>query len=284
MSSGFTGLILLKIAKGETAVKKLLAVDYDNTLFQNGEIAKDTLNEIRKFRDDGNLFGIVSGRDYVTGYKTFRAENLFEFDFLLLKTGAMAVDVDGNVIYDDTFDGGMPWGEGTLASEVIRLSFEMGAPFVTTSAGKDRRYYYSQYPNGMEREIRQPRPHSEIAVIGDIGMMSTICKDEESATLITEKLKREFGTVLNPLQNGIAIDISKAGVDKGTGIQKFAEYTGISFENIWVAGDNYNDIAMLEMFHSCAMTNGVAEAKNKAEYVCDTVGDVIRIIREKSTV
>ncbi|MBR0359818.1 MAG: HAD hydrolase family protein, partial [Clostridia bacterium] len=59
---------------------------------------------------------------------------------------------------------------------------------------------------------------------------------------------------------------------------------GIQLQNVWVAGDNYNDIAMLEMFHSCAMTNGVAEAKNKAEYVCDTVGDVIRIIREKSTV
>ena len=265
-------------------MRKLLAVDYDNTLFQNGKIAKDTLDEIEKFRADGNLFGIVSGRDYVTGYEEFRQENLIEFDFLLLKTGAMAVDAGGDIIYEDTFDGSMQWNNSTLVPEVIRLSFEMGAPFVTTSVGKDRRYYYSEYPDGLERETRIPRPHSEISGIAQAGLMSTICKDEESATEITRKLKAEFGEVLNPLQNGIAIDISKAGIDKGTGIRKFAEYMGIQLQNVWVAGDNYNDIAMLEMFHSCAMTNGVAEAKNKAEYVCDTVGDVIRIIREKSTV
>ncbi len=265
-------------------MRYLLAVDYDNTLFQNGEIAKDTLDEIENFRADGNLFAIVSGRDYVTGYEAFKSENLFEFDFLLLKTGAMAVDADGDVIYEYTFDGGMSWGGGTLVSEVIRLSFEMGAPFVTMSIGKERRYYYREYPDGLVRDTRVPRPHSEIVDIAEAGLMSTICTDEESATVITQKLKAEFGEVLNPLQNGIAIDISGVGVDKGTGIRKFAEHIGIELENVWVAGDNYNDIAMLEMFHSCAMTNGVAEAKNTAEYVCDTVGDVIRLIREKSTV
>lgn len=265
-------------------MRKLLAVDYDNTLFQNGKIAKDTLDEIEKFRADGNLFGIVSGRDYVTGYEEFRQENLFEFDFLLLKTGAMAVDAGGDIIYEDTFDGSMQWNNSTLVPEVIRLSFELGAPFVTTSVGKERRYYYREYPDGLSREIRVPRPHSEIAGIDQVGLMSTICTDEESATVITQKLRREFGEVLNPLQNGVAIDISKAGIDKASGIEKYAKYLGIDIENIWVAGDNYNDIAMLKAFHSCAMTNGVNEAKNTAEYVCDTVGDAIRLIKEKSTV
>ena len=265
-------------------MKKLLAVDYDNTLFQNGEIAKDTLYEIEKFRADGNLFGIVSGRDYVTGYKIFKREGLFEFDFLLLKTGAMALDFDGNVIYEDTFNGSMPWGGSTLVKEVARLSFEMDAPFITASIGKDRRYYYKAYPEGLEREYRQPRPHSEILGIGDVGLISTICRDEESATTITEKFKTEFGQVLNPLQNGIAIDISKVGIDKASGTKKLAEYMKIPVENVWVAGDNYNDLAMLKAFHSCAMSNGVAEAKAVAEYTCNTVGEVIRLISEKSTV
>lgn len=259
-------------------MKYMLAVDYDNTLFQNGEIEKETLDAIERFRAEGNLFGIVSGRDYVTGVKTFKKENMFPFDFLLLKTGAMACDADGNIIYEDTFDGSMTWGKSTLVAEVFRRSFEMGARFCTMSVGKVRSYYYKDYPDGLKREYREPHPHSELRDVGNVGLVSVICENEESATQITQALKSEFGRVLNPLQNTIAIDISPAGIDKATGTKKFAEHMGIALDNVWVAGDNYNDLAMLKAFHSCAMTNGVDAAKEAAEYVCDTVGDVIKII------
>ncbi len=265
-------------------MKYMLAVDYDNTLFQNGEIAKDTLDAIRQFREDGNLFGIVSGRDYVTGYKTFREENLFEFDFLLLKTGAMAVDANGNVLYEKTFNGSMPWGKSTLVSEVFKCAFEMGAKFGTTSVGKGRKYYYRIYPDGLKREYREAHPHSELTQIGDVGLVSVICENDNAATTITATLKEVFGSVLNPLQNTIAIDISAYGIDKASGTKKFAEHMQIPVENIWVAGDNYNDIAMLKAFHSCAMANGVPEAKAVAKYTCDTVGDVIKLIYEKGAV
>lgn len=56
---------------------------------------------------------------------------------------------------------------------------------------------------------------------------------------------------------------------------------GIAHENIWTAGDNFNDVTMLENFHGCAMSHGVEEAITAAEYVCDNVADVIKIILEK---
>ena len=259
-------------------MKYILAVDYDNTLFQNGVISPKTLKEIEKFRKDGNLFGIVSGRDYVTGYETFKTENLFDFDFLLLKTGAMACDGGGDILYEDTVNGSMPWGDKTLISAVFDRAFGLGAKFATTSVGKERKYYYKDYPEGLEREYRKAHPHSELAKIGNTGLVSVICDTEEQATVIAKKLKEEFGYVLNPLQNTIAIDISPAGIDKATGIAKYAEFMRIPFENIYVAGDNYNDLAMLGKYHSCAMTNGVDAAKNISEYVCDTVGDYIELI------
>lgn len=261
-------------------MKYMLAVDYDNTLFQNGEISRETLEAIDEFRSKGNIFGIVSGRDYITGFKTFKAEKLFPFDFLLLKTGAMACDSDGKLIYEDRFDGSMPWGESTLICELFKRSFELGADFCTTSVGKDRRYYYKDYPDGLEREYRTPHPHSELYDIGETGLVSVICETESDAARITQALKDEFGSVINPLQNTIAIDISSVGVDKATGIAKYAKLMGIPVGNIWTAGDNYNDIEMLKAYHSCAMTNGVDAAKKASEYVCDTVGDAIRIIEK----
>lgn len=263
-------------------MKYMLAVDYDNTLFQNGEISKETLEAIKEFRNKGNLFGVVSGRDYVTGFETFKAENLFQFDFLLLKTGAMACDENGTVLFEDTVNGSMPWGDSTIVEEVFKRSFEMGARFGTTSVGKNRAYYFKDYPDGLDREFRKPHPHSELSDIGNFGLVSILCQDEESATEIAQVLKNEFGSILNPLQNTIAIDISPSGVDKATGIAKYAELMGIPVDNIWTAGDNYNDLAMLKAYHSCAMTNGVSAAKAAAEYVCDTVGDAIKIMEEKA--
>ncbi|MBQ3124911.1 MAG: HAD-IIB family hydrolase [Clostridia bacterium] len=263
-------------------MKYMLAVDYDNTLFQNDEISKETIEAINEFRSLGNLFGIVSGRDYVTGFETFKAENLFPFDFLLLKTGAMACDANGDVLYETTINGKMLWGESTLVPKLAKSAFECGANFCTVSVGKTRRYFYKNYPDGLDREFRTPHPHSELLDVEEVGQISVLCKTDEKATEVAKKLKTEFGSVLNPLQNTIAIDISPAGIDKATGIEKYAKYMGIPYENIWVAGDNYNDLAMLKSYHSCAMTCGVDAAKEAAEYVCDTVGDVIKIIKEKA--
>lgn len=259
-------------------MKYMLAVDYDRTLFQDGEISKKTLAAIDEFRAGGNLFGIVSGRDYITGYETFKKENLFPFDFLLLKTGAMACGKNGEVLYEDTADGTEIRNGKPLVAALFERAFELGALFCTTSVGKERAYYYKDYPEGLDREYRTPHPHSELFDICEFGLVSVICEDNVSGTYITKKLCEEFGDLLNPLQNNIAIDISPAGIDKATGIRKYAEMMNIPYENIRVAGDNYNDLAMLEAYKSCAMSGGVEAAKKAADCVCDTVGDYIELI------
>ena len=55
---------------------------------------------------------------------------------------------------------------------------------------------------------------------------------------------------------------------------------GVARKDIWSAGDNYNDIAMLAPYHGCAMANGVQAAKDAAEYVCKDIADVIDTLRK----
>ena len=50
------------------------------------------------------------------------------------------------------------------------------------------------------------------------------------------------------------------------------------YDNIWVSGDNYNDIPMVKQYHGCAVENAVDELKNIAEHNCGNVGDAIRIV------
>ena len=106
-----------------------------------------------------------------------------------------------------------------------------------------------------------------------------LCDTEEYAAEVCEILKKEFDGI-NPTQNGRCIDITAAGVGKASGIATLAQIMGVAEENVWTAGDNYNDIDMLLKYHGCAMESGVEAAKKAAEYTCDTVADVIKMIMD----
>ncbi|MBR2972716.1 MAG: HAD hydrolase family protein, partial [Clostridia bacterium] len=94
---------------------------------------------------------------------------------------------------------------------------------------------------------------------------------------VCENLKSEFDGI-NPTQNGRCIDITAVGVGKASGIATLAQIMKVDEENIWTAGDNYNDIDMLLKYHGCAMESGVDAAKKAAGCTCNAVADVIKMI------
>ena len=47
--------------------------------------------------------------------------------------------------------------------------------------------------------------------------------------------------------------------------------------DIWSVGDNYNDLAMIEPFHGCAMINGVDAVKEAAEYTVSSIAEVVEL-------
>jgi len=98
---------------------------------------------------------------------------------------------------------------------------------------------------------------------------------------VVEKLREEFGSVLNPTRNGSFMDISPAGVDKATGLARYARLAGVPRENVWTVGDNHNDIPMLKAFHGCAIAGRPAAESDAAEFVVDEVADVVEMLLGK---
>ena len=49
-------------------MRYLLASDLDGTLYVHGLNVQKNIDAINRFRKEGHLFGIVTGRDYVNGY------------------------------------------------------------------------------------------------------------------------------------------------------------------------------------------------------------------------
>lgn len=261
-------------------MKKMLASDYDGTLNRGG-ITERTLAALQKFREQGNLFGVVTGRDFVRSYINFRKENAFPFDFIICHNGTVGVNQEGEVLFAASVDGGMKWGESTLAQELIRRCLELtdspcGLSFETT-----RLDFHPDSNKKTESDGTIYSPLSALADVGRFNLANAICEDDDAAALVTAKLREEFGEVLNPLQNGRCIDISPAGVDKCYGIERYAQLMGVALDDIWTAGDNYNDISMLKKFHGCAMSNTPQSVQEAGEYVCDGVAEVIALALEK---
>ena len=259
-------------------MKYIVASDFDGTLIQNGVVNDKTVNAIKKLQKQGHFFGVVTGRDYVMGYEVFKKFDLFPFDFVITHNGASACDKDGNIYFSEFIKGGEVRGKSTLAQELIERCMELSSDSCGIAFNKTRLDFHPDFPDGGKGKDREYSAHSALKDVTDFVLANVVCKTADAAFEVTEKLKTEFGDVLNPLQNGRCIDISAVGVDKSHGIKKLAEHLCVSTDCIWTAGDNYNDIPMIKAFHGCAMSDGVKDLKDIAEYVCDDVGEVIEII------
>ncbi|MBQ9263098.1 MAG: HAD family phosphatase [Clostridia bacterium] len=88
--------------------------------------------------------------------------------------------------------------------------------------------------------------------------------------LIRERLRGIDGILITQSGPG-NIEIMPEGVDKGRGIQDFAERMGIGLEEVMALGDEENDIPMLAIAgYGVAMGNGSEKTKAAARYVTDT--------------
>lgn len=258
-------------------MRNIVASDYDGTLNQGG-ISADTVEMIQKLQAEGHLFGIVTGRDYSGGFRLFKREKRFPFDFIISHNGAVAYDQEGNILFSQFLNGSMEWRGSTLVQELIRICLEMtGNPCGVAF----ERLKLNFHPDSLSEGKGDISAYSPISVLQDIkefNLANALCDTPERAGQIVEALKKEFGNLINPVQNGRCIDISPGGVDKSTGIAHYAEIMNVPLSNIWTVGDNYNDISMLRNYHGCAMASGVESAAQVAEHICDNVGDVIKII------
>ncbi len=259
-------------------MKYILFSDYDGTLCQNGEIDKNVSEAIKEFRDRGNLFAVVTGRNYKIGYAEFKESNKFSFDYIINSNGAFACDNKGDIVFSKYVDGSMFDKKTNLILSLIMRGMELTKGYCVVGEEKTLWHFYWNKANGNDKY----NPFSDIEKIKKFSSIHLQSETVEQAKNVCNVLQKEFGEIINSSVNGNCIDINPAGVNKAAGIQNLIETIGIDEEYVWCVGDNYNDIPMIQKYHGSAIKNGVEELKNIAEHVCDDVGDVIRIILEKN--
>ena len=241
---------------------KIIGSDYDGTLNHGGiDDAKKTA--IEKWRCAGNVFALISGRGPENVLKIYK-EKQFGCDYLIANNGAIILKTDGEIVSDIRC-------KGEIAFPLLKLLFKNGCQWGDVQTAFPCRVFADE----NECEEAGDYTMENAPEIPYFNQISTVLPDFETAEKITALIAENFGSELNPLQNGVCIDIVRNDMNKAKGLYILADILGAEYRNIIAVGDNVNDRDMIKEFRSYAMANGVDSIKELADYITESVTELI---------
>jgi len=251
----------------------LFASDYDGTLNRGG-ISPAVREAIARFRAGGNLFGVVTGRDWDM-FRILEKEKL-PLDFILAMNGAMCIAADGGIL-----DCARQKNDGCVRGIAEHVGARYGF-WVRTVLVREAVLFDAAHPDGDERTAPLCRADADApGGVREFSQMNTRCATAEEAARCTAEINARWGSAVHALQNGVCIDMPPAGYDKGVGVARYADRMGVPHENVYCAGDNMNDHAMIARFHGLAVENAVPALKETAEAVFPDVAAMLAWIMNK---
>lgn len=237
---------------------KIIASDFDGTINYRGKISDEDKAAIRKFRQAGNKFGIVTGRD-VELSQWIRQGDGFEFDFIISCTGAFIRSGEGDVLYSKK-------GKiGSFFYELIEKAMELKAGFFAISNVFNKCYV------DVLGKIQ-----TDLSMLKEFTHANCNFSSEESAQQFADFVNENYRDKISAHRNGWSVDMPPANTSKVSGIYEYAKM----FENpeIYAVGDNVNDMPMIKEFCGYAVSNAVDSVKAVAKHQCDRICDMIEEI------
>ena len=223
---------------------KIIASDFDGTLYRHSRISERDREAIQKWQAAGNLFGLVTGR----GGEIFCevAELGVTLDFTIAHNGAVILDREGNILRRDAFDAAISKDYFDYAYDESGFTFQYEKPDTSKCEGTE----------------------TQIALL---------LHTQEEAQALCIKVNERFGDRLNSFTNGWWINTVAKDIRKAAGIAHFAEICGVTRENIWVIGDSYNDLSMLTAYDGYIVSTADDGMKKLIPNVCEDIAHLTEI-------
>lgn len=246
----------------------LFATDFDGTLnlYPHG-VTREVIEMIGRFRSQGNVFGIITGRNYTNAMWLFE-EYGYLCDFFMCMTGAYAIDGQGKLLFEYK-------GDGEILPEIIPFIYSMNPRYLTFSDGSfNYEVDLSVPPDESSEAIRVAREHKSFTQI------NTAFHTEEEKDEASRRIEERYADKVCPQANGTCLDIPPAEVTKGTAVLRMAGVFGVSPQHIYTAGDNDNDIPMLKDFYGFSLPYGSKGAQAAAKEVLMNVEQMLKRVLE----
>ncbi|MBC8630414.1 HAD family phosphatase [[Eubacterium] tenue] len=262
-------------------MKKLLASDVDGTLYVNKEINKKSIEYIKRFREEGNIFLLCTGRN-LGGIKHLFDEYDMEVDGFVLCNGSIVLYKDFNPLHNEYMD-----------DDTIKLLFE---------EARDNSLYNFYFANEENLYIIDGYNTHPVISSSDISNKMNIIKLKEEdfyknkycANIVGIDIKDEcinkaenkkidiknkFSDKVSVYRNLSFIDIVPRNTSKGSGISKVLERYGVKEDNVFVIGDSWNDLSMFEKYsNSYTFSYSEKDLKAHAKNIVDTFYDCLEDI------
>jgi Cof subfamily protein (haloacid dehalogenase superfamily) len=255
--------------------KKIFFSDLDGTLLtKDKKISEKTKQALDEFAAAGNHFAICTGRGLDNVIPVSKELGLnYKGMYLICYNGAEIYDVDAG---KDIFRIGVPL---KLIPGIFETAAEFGIhvhtytsdSLVSPENGEEMQYYNRviKRPVVVTDDIVSALPEDPCKVIAI--ELHDLDKLERFRLAIMEKYSDTVTTVYsNP--NYLEIFMKEAG--KGSAVIRLAKHLNIPIEDTIAAGDEQNDISMIEAAGiGVAMKNAVDSAKKAADVITEFDND-----------
>ena len=222
---------------------KILASDFDNTIYylDDPEKNKKNIESIRKFVSYGNIFCIITGRNY-TDLKQLLQENNIPYSYLVCEDGAK---IFNNMDY---------------CIETVLLEREEIEKVIPILEENHCDYYLDDGYNQTNN-------------MDDCVKIVINCEKEEEKERMVQIIKEKCD--IHIYASRFHINIIHKSVNKENALKKLFNLEKLNYNLLHVIGDNDNDYEMLKTFEGGVIKkhNKILDELNKKEY--DTLSDYI---------
>ncbi|CAG7839679.1 HAD family hydrolase [Clostridium novyi B str. ATCC 27606] len=255
---------------------KLICLDMDGTLLNNNKKISDRTKEaIKKAHKKGVKIAISTGRIFTSA--KYYAHILGISAPIIASNGAYIREKDKNeIIYKSILS-------KEQCMDIINITKKYDFNFylntcdtIISSKPYPKGYTYlemsSELPEDMKIKLEVNTDLEEGVLKKNGEIIKAICISNDSEIL--EKARQEILNlksleVVSSL--GDNFEIMNKGVSKGKGVQKLAEFYGLTSDEVICMGDGENDLSMIEYAGlGIAMGNAPDFIKEKANYITDT--------------
>ena len=222
---------------------KILASDFDETIYflDDKEKNKKNAEAIRNFISQGNIFCIITGRNYTVLKQLLKEENI-PYSYLICEDGAK---IFNNVDYClDTI-----LLEENEVKEIVKILEEEKCDYYLDD-GYNKTTYYNDCVKAVVR-----------------------CSDSKEKERIVNLVKEKID--IHIYASRTHVNIIHKTVNKENALKKLFNIEHLDYNKLYVIGDNDNDYGMIKAFDGVVIKkhHKVLDELNIKEY--DTLSDYI---------
>lgn len=232
-------------------MSKIIFSDYDGTLDTGEKDIDKNIKAIHKFRDNGNLFVIATGRSYLDLKRKLDLHPI-PFDYLIVNHGGVILDKNEKVIDACV----IPKNIGTEILDSVNTRKDIKRIILFDT---------------MKKDIDK--------ITDELTKIMIEMKDDESARLLSEiinkKWKETVKSYVISTKKYYLVEVISVKTDKGKAIEKILEIENIADSDVYPIGDGANDVEMILKYNGYGMKKSeeiIYKATNK---LCNTVAELI---------